>query len=182
MTPVQICNQALSWLGANLIISFEDGTPEANLCKANYELLRDAVLEEHPWSFAILRETWPEATPAPSEGHAHIIPDYVIRILGVTIDGSSVWWAVEGNRLISEVARPEVKFIQRVDANMFSPSFGQALAARIAADLALPITNSRTMMESMYALYQRKLDEAANLDGMEGINERIRSTWLLRAR
>ena len=52
-TAVSICNQALSLVGANSIISLDDNTTEARLCKAIYEPVRDALLEEHAWTFAI---------------------------------------------------------------------------------------------------------------------------------
>ena len=54
-SPVQICNISIGWLGGTLITSLDDGTNEANLCKATYEPSRDQVLEERNWTFATKR-------------------------------------------------------------------------------------------------------------------------------
>ncbi len=56
-SEVQICNLALSHVGAASIQSLEDKTKEAKECNALYEPARDAVLREHKWSFATQRQT-----------------------------------------------------------------------------------------------------------------------------
>ena len=52
---IDICNKALDKLGQNPIISLTDGNKAANLCTRNWPLVRDQVLREHPWNFAMKR-------------------------------------------------------------------------------------------------------------------------------
>ena len=194
-TPVSICNQAMSWLGANLITSFDDGTTEANLCKANYDQLRDAVLETYYWSFATRRSRLNAVEPPPIDpdalvysGHKFAVPTDSIRIWKGSNNpdfmvGSNVPWTLENNFIYSGFAPFYMKYTYRlVETTKMSPSFVQALAARIAVDLCLPITESNNKLQAMQALYAVKLDEAKTTDGMQGTNERIRSTWMRRSR
>ena len=67
-SEVSICNQAISWLGGKSIISLDDGTTEANLCKANYDHLRDVVLEAKAWTFAIKRVQFAKLSEDPLYG------------------------------------------------------------------------------------------------------------------
>lgn len=52
MTPIQICNIALSLIGAGSISTLSDTTPQAIECNKFYELDRDIVLADHDWDFA----------------------------------------------------------------------------------------------------------------------------------
>jgi hypothetical protein len=56
------------------------------------------------------------------------------------------------------------------------------VAARLAADLAMPITRSRKMQEDMWSLFETKLTSAAATDAGQGRSERTDSTELVRAR
>ena len=62
---IGICNNALDKLGHGPIISLDDGNKSANLCARNWPLVRDRVLRDHPWNFAVKRATLASASPAP---------------------------------------------------------------------------------------------------------------------
>ena len=73
--------------------------------------------------------------------------------------------------------------IQRVvDTAAFSPMFSQALAARLAADAAISITNNRALQSDMWNLYGVKLAQAAARDGGQGANEIVKSNNYITAR
>lgn len=176
-SKVSICNQALGWLGANLITSFEDGITESNLCEVNYDPLRRVVLEECPWSFAVGRTQLNEITDGPVYGydHAYQLPTDLIRVLNVN-DGSReiIEWTKEGDKILCDSGTVYIKYIKdEFNVAAFSPGFTQSLAARIAMDLALVLTHSKAMAESMTALYGEKLSLAETLDGMQGVNEKF---------
>ena len=82
-SEVDICNQALSWLGANQIITLADGTTESIICKAKYAPLRDDVLEKVPWTFAIVRLQLAADVSVPAFGYANkfILPKTVLSVL-----------------------------------------------------------------------------------------------------
>ena len=195
LSEVAICNLALSWLGANLITSFDDDSTESKLCGANYEPLRDAVLEAYQWSFATRRVRYGAAVEDPSEQEddpyrmfRFKIPPDVLRILKVRQDNdfrnpTHMEWQVELGHILAEQTPVFAEELVRVsETTQFSVSFTQALAARIAADLAAPITESVSKQETMYALYLTKLGDAKTLDSMQGKSTRIRSSWMKNSR
>jgi len=196
-SPVEICNQALGWLGGDLIISLDDDTVEAKLCKANYESLRDAVLEEREWTFAVSRIQLNKLTSEPIYGFSgeFQIPTNVIRILqvskgavglsAVTRGGTGMGnesrtdWVREGQLVLSDEAALFARVLIKItDTTKFSPAFDQALAARVAMDLAIPLTNSARMQQDMARMYGEKIRIAASSDGMQGRSFNVRSDSL----
>lgn len=192
-SELEICNLALSWLAGNLITSFDDDVKEAAVCKANYELARDAVLEDRAWTFATKRYYWTPLVDSPPFGYSHafLINPEVIRILEVRESGSQVRangasnldWRREGNTIVCNAASIYVKAIWRItDTTKFTPAFVHCLAARLAADIAITLTESRNMQRDMWDLYMKKLDDAAATDGMQGSNDIIESRYLIKVR
>jgi len=52
---VEICNRALTDIGARRITALSDPSKEGRACNDNYDISRKAVLRLHPWNFAIER-------------------------------------------------------------------------------------------------------------------------------
>ena len=188
MSEVSIANQALGWLGGNKITSFGDDSTEAKLISANYASIRDAVLEDHAWTFANARAILlPDLTaPAFEYGQRFLQPVDTIRILTADIDPNmynQALWEKEGKFLLCNTTKLYVRYTKRIiDTVTFTAAFSQALAQRLAADLAIPLTESRTLQESHWALYKMKLDDAAATDGMQGRSQTVRSNRLLGSR
>ncbi|MFV2057288.1 MAG: hypothetical protein ACC707_12525 [Thiohalomonadales bacterium] len=203
-SPVEICNLALGWLGGDLIISLDDESVEAKLCKANYALLRDAVLEEREWTFAVKRLEPAQLVTGPLYGfdNAFQIPPEVLRVLqvsraGTVVDGAliegsflsatrggtgtgretRIEWNREGDQIMANNAdRIFIRALIRIeDTTKFSPSFDQAFAARMAMELSIPITNSRALQKDMASLYAEKMRLAAATDGLQGRSQRVRA-------
>ncbi len=183
-----ICNLALSWLGASMITSLADNSTEAKLCKVNYPLIRDAVLEAADWSFAIKRATMDPLSTGPVFGRYRRfpIPPDSLRVLSVSEsenDSRRIDWRVEENHVLAGGEIIYLRYIFRAkDPKVYSPLFVQALSARIAADLAIPIADSRTLRNENWDLYMAKLREATANDGIQGKHDFIRSDTLIRAR
>lgn len=179
---VGICNQALGWLGANSITSFDDNSTEAHLCSENYAAIRDAVEEEGYWSFTIQRFSPAFELESPQWGYAYqfLVPTKVLRVVEVHDNsmtpngGSNFDWRLESGRILCDSNIIFVKAIFQVtDPRSFSPTFVQCLAARLAADLAIPLTKSRSLQSDMFGLYQSKLSTALALDGSQGKGDRL---------
>ena len=177
VSEVTICNLALSWLAGNLIISLDDDINEAKLCKANYELSRDAVLEAMAWTFATKRYRLTPETVAPAWGYAQqfTIPADVITLLEVSGNAdepngaNDLDWRREGNLILCDVDVVYVKALfKQTDPIRFPPNFVQALAARIAAEICIPLTESESLMKAMEGKYKDRLLIAAGTDGIQG--------------
>jgi hypothetical protein len=216
-SQVSICNQALGWLGANLIISLNDDNKEAQLCKTNYPDIRDAVLEEREWTFCVRRISLSPLVLEPVYGYTNqfLLPPDVIRILNVpdtrfgdtddNLIGTGLGGAHEGPDQQPQLGTFRVESLQEPTATgkvvlanvdslfmrviwrvtnigLYSPMFIQALAARIAADLAIPLTQNRTLQRDMWTLYKDKLTRASAMDGIQGKMELKRSNAIIRVR
>jgi len=189
-SEVSICNQALGWLGADSITSLSDNSTTAELCKNNYPVLRDAVMTEMAWTFATAR--YKSVTADRDDWgikYKHPVPTnwlQVLRVYRKVTNNSkldSVGWVREGNFILTTEDTVYLWGIdQVVSTSLFSPAFGQCLAARIAADLCIPITQNVTQQGTLWQLYGAKLDKAAMADGLQGSNETIQSEELIDAR
>lgn len=193
VSEVSICNQAISWLAGSPIISLDDDTVEAKLCKANYEPARNAVLEDRAWTFATKRFVLTPEAAEPAWGYSqqYLIPAEVIRVLEVhdadnqrRANGpSDMDWRREENRIVCNRASIYMKgLVIIVDPERFTPAFVQCLAARIAADICIPLTESVKLQQDMWALYQVKLADAAATDGSQGRTDIMESRELINVR
>ena len=192
---VDICNMALGWIGADRITSLDDNSNQANLCNLNFPRSRDTVLESREWTFAVKRFTLTPSGDAPefTWSSEFLIPHEVLRVLTVErasvvssneltsnfIEHEQMNWVREGQFILADQDIVHMRGIIRIENTKFySESFVHALAARLAADLAVPITRSRTLQQQMFALYGAKLEDAAATEGMQGRSRRIRSRYL----
>ncbi len=98
---ITICNNALDKLGHGPIVSLEDGNKSANLCLRNWPLVRDRVLRDHPWNFAVKRATLAASIDVPAWGFTTTFPfaaDH-LRLLEVR-DLSTDEYQVEGKNVL----------------------------------------------------------------------------------
>lgn len=188
-SETSICNQALGWIGADRILSIDDGTPNANLCKDNYVSIRDAVLEEGRWTFATKRFTLTPLLDAPEYGYgkAFLISSTVLNIIEARDDSfrangaSNLDWRREEDKILADADVIYMKCIVRVtDTTKFSALFTQAFATRMAAELSPTFTASNTKTRQLWTLYSDKIAIALALDGSQGRSDRLRARYLTR--
>lgn len=198
MSEVVICNKALAHLGEDPITSLDDPSKKAELCRLQYPSLRDAVIEARMWRFALIRAVSSTADipevrnddpdyPQWGDGFVHAFPTNMLQVFrayrDTTADKVPAQWTREGDYIVSESDYLYLWGVRRVtDTNKFSNLFIEVLAARLAADLAVPITHNRTLMADMWQLYNDKMSEAAVRDGQQGRSEKTNATTLTGAR
>lgn len=189
MDSVEICNIALGYLGASPIESLDDTTTEAQLCAANYDAVRDAVLQERPWTFAVARRSLTADATAPANvwGYRFPLNPLSLRVFEVYVGDELVTeWDVEGRFVLCDEAGPVVvKTVDQVaNPALLSAGFVQAMAARLAATLAVPIANSRALQGDLWQLYASLVKKAGAVDGMQGrsASRRLTVSTIRRAR
>ena len=187
MDPVGICNLALGWVGAKRITALDDPSVAAELCSANFDAVRDAVLEARAWTFATQRFTIAAdgAPPAFGYPYRHLLPAEVLRVLACD-DGSDAWdlmWVREGQYILDELSGELfVRAIMRIeDVALWSPGFCQAVAYRLASVLVVPLSENRSLQADLVQLYVKALRDAAALDGSQGRSEVLRPSSRFRA-
>jgi hypothetical protein len=180
MDQVAICNLALGWLGANPITSIDDASVTAELCKANWDAVRDVVLEAREWTFAIKRASLAADATAPEYywGLRYQLPSTCVRVLDAD-DGSGYAdfeWVKEGQYILTNQAAPlRIRYVERVeDTALWSAGFGMAMAYRLAFAICIALTENRSQQNDLWALFQKSLTEAARMDGMQGRSEHVR--------
>jgi len=180
VSEVDICNVSLGLLGADKIMDLADSDD----CAINYPMCRDAALEDVDWSFAIERFSngSPDTTP-PAYGYAYrfLLPTRVIRV--IEVNGNLYDWERESNYIITDQSSIEYRAVIRVtDVRLFSPSFTQMLAFRLAATISIPITNSASLGEKMWQMYAALKFSAQGNDGRQGTTKTIRRGKTMRSR
>lgn len=182
-TIISICNSALLKLGADRITSLTENRRGAILCNEQYDKMRQEVLRAHPWNFAIARVTIAPLVAVPEfEFTAQFqLPIDCLRVLNA--EDKTLDFKIEGRVVLANVSELKIKYIKDItDASIFDPCFSEALAARLAADLAFPLVQSNTLHEQMLGYYDRLLRQARTTDGQEGRFDKLIFDTFLNAR
>jgi len=206
-TELQICNKALLRLAANQVES-PDGRAatittdslEAKLCIANFAIIRDVVLEDRIWSFALSRAILdtPEVD-APEFGYqqqfkAPIDSLYIWRVDNQGFSSMSVNnaptnqgidWVLEGENILSDYDKLYIRYVRTLDSDGIltaSNQFVDTLSLRLAVEMCMPLTENNTMQQALMAEYQQRLVDASSIDGAQATREIIRANSLKGAR
>ena len=182
---IGICNSALIKLGATTIMSLDEQSRNANLCKEQYEKLRDELLRSHTWNFATSRAKLARLALPPAFGpsYAFQLPADFLRALSVLGDAAAtaeVEYRIEGRRLLADREAIWLRYVRAVtDPNEMDAAFREALAWRMAVDLALPITQSSTVLSEMREGLTRAVLGARSIDALEDVAEQFpESGWV----
>jgi hypothetical protein len=190
VSEVSISNQAVNRLGRQPIVSLDDDSDIAALCKAMYPARRRALLVEHPWNFAVTRQALVAVVDVPVYGFAFAFSlptdPACLRVIDTSLDRSwsnawSSWgsdpyprlWQVEvleGVKvLVANEAAVSMRYIFDVDdPSQFPPYFEQALSYDLAAEMAYPVTKSENVADFWRKQADRALSKAKAKDGQEG--------------
>ena len=183
MNSVQICNLSLMMIGMPIIVSFDDENTNARMCKNFFPVIRDRVLRDHSWSFALSYEdmnTTTETSPEPDFPFVCAKPFDLIRILEVD-DGEE--YRLVGNRVLTKRSGARIKYVRRVeDPEQFDELFIEALQYALAAEIV--ITNTRDVQLANFYRneYERRLIVARSIDSAENRHDMKprprRSHWI----
>lgn len=168
-SKVEIINLALTQIGSARIASITEDSEQAKKANAVYDLIRDEVMAAHPWNFAIERTSLAvlDSTPEFDYDYQFLLPSDCLRVLGT--DAAKDDYKVCGQNILYNSDSIKIKYIKKItDTTKYSPGFNIALSARLAAELAYPIADSRTLSEEMFKLYIDKLKIAKSQDSQEG--------------
>ena len=166
---VDICNRALSRIGASRITSLTDEVEEARACNSAYTQIRDEVLRSAPWNSVSTRGTVAKNSTSPDFEYANSyqLPTDCIRVLDVYI---SMPWVVEGRSMLTDASDVPmyIRYVkQETDPNQYDPLLASTVAARLAMELAEELTQSNTKRQLAQSEWQELLRMAKNADGHE---------------
>lgn len=158
MSQVSIVNRALSYIGANKITNLEDSTQEARAVSNVYDDSLRSILEEAPWVFALKRKLLNKVEEAPAWGGGNyfVLPSECVRIFEIMPQDAQ--WRREGNLILANTDSFGIlyTYVEKNDA-LYSPSFVDAFAVRLAADVAYDLTNSSSKQNELIQYYKAEM-------------------------
>ena len=180
-SEVNICNLALQQMGRDTRIASlaETTTTAGPICALQYPISRDAGLRAYPWNFAKIRATLTAHAEAPDfefDNYYKLPSDYLwLRTIFEAYDepykietfSSSTSGVIRV--IATNLGSPiYITYTSRIsDPTLFDPLFITTLAAHIAAEIAVPLTETRAKAQSLWQVYQQKLIEARRIDSQE---------------
>ena len=176
ISDVSISNRALSHLKANnRITSLNEESLEARLCKLYFDEALDALLEKHPWNFAMARQELSLSADTPVYGYDYKFQlptdPYCIKVMEVVDSGEAeiTDWTIEGRYLLCDSTTCYIKYVKRVEQyNELSVGFRDALEYRLASKVAESLTGSTSIKKDMYVEYRLALKKAMTADSKQG--------------
>lgn len=207
-SETEIVNLALVRIGhKRTITSLDEGTPDADVCKVLYGPTRDAVLQAHPWNFAIRRAALSRSADAPAFEFQYKFalpsgptPPYCLKVIrtsweAIPATGSWVYsepfvsgytslapYRIEGRWLLANEETCAIEYVARIkDVSQFSEMFVNALSLKLSAELAMPLADNQQLVRTMAELYQDALREARTADAQEGTPREVidASGWVM---
>lgn len=176
---VEVFNLASARLGGPIVSSLDSPAPAVQRFNAIIDEIRRETLEEFPWRCAVAYASPSLLTTNDSweyEFAYDLAPYNVLRIVETSADstfGSD--WEHVGDVLYSHDEGLKIKYVKDlVDPAKFSPTFTRALAARMAVELAVPITNSESRRMEEYKYYLNEVERLWTIDSqLKGKPERV---------
>ena len=170
---VGICNSALIKIGAARITSLTEGSKNSNLCNEQYDKLRESELRGHTWNFAKTRAKLARISGKPVSGfeyHFQLPIDFarLITAFDNDADAGSLFYEIRGSRLLSNSSDAYITYVRNItDPNDMDAVFREALAYRLAGELAIPIASSGSLHDRMMRGYVAALRRAKSADAIE---------------
>jgi hypothetical protein len=167
-TELGIVNSALIKLGVEILSALPGTTRQGALANEQYSKIRDELLSEHPWNFAIKRATLVPtlATPAFEFSYEYTLPADCLRVWAGQYEED--FFQVEGGKLYSNYSDQKIRYIAKeTTAALFPPTFAELLSLKLAADLAFVLVQSNSLKQTLLQEYLIKLRDARGYDAQE---------------
>jgi hypothetical protein len=161
-SKTQICNFALGLVAVEGINSIDDATEPARQCRLHLEPTTREVLRLAPWRSCRKRAALVANTAAPAFGweKSYPLPVNWLRMVSFNdIDPTDIrreLFEIEGRELLTDEATANIIYIQDVTLetggagyNLMDALLTKAVYIALAAKLAWPLQQSRTLKESL---------------------------------
>jgi hypothetical protein len=193
VTKEQICNIGLGWIGANRVADIGAGAAsiEELLCKDQFEISVRATLEHKAWLFATAVVSCGTGVAVADGEHEDFsgkftIPtnDNVVHVVQAD-DGSGKYdvdFEQRGGYVYADLDPTATLYIRAVkydaDPATWTPTFQRAVAARVAADLAMTLTESVVHEQRMEKKFAEEVKKGGVWDAMRGTSQTFKSNVL----
>jgi hypothetical protein len=177
LSQLELINAALIKIGGFKITALNDGSAEADIAATLYGPVRDALLSFYPWTFATTQTTLTTPTTPPTADYAYAfaLPVDHVRTLSVgeAGAGSGLTYRLMNNRIETDAAALVLTYVRRVVEAAQPAYFDLVLIAKLAAEMAVPLTENATRAEAMYRLAEQELARARSIDAQQDTPSRL---------
>lgn len=170
MNSIDICNLALGMLGMPRITSFDETNNNAKLCRDFFPILRDRILREHSWSFALSvtpLAAVDDVSPFPDFPAIYALPTDTLRVISLADNSDYVLFS---NQLYTAAEKPSLLYVRKVeDPEEFDSSFSACLQYLLAAEIGAANTRDRSLVDYYLNQYNYLLTQAKATDSQENV-------------
>lgn len=170
MDKLAVINAALMKCGLPLSASPQDVDWGAS---SRFDDVAEQLLRAHPWSFATAHATLGQ-TEAPAHGYryAYTLPDDCLRVIDARpaedLRAPQARFSVVGNLLFTNATPCNLRYVRRLtDPSGWTPDFADAVATRLAAEIAPLAAQSFGLGASLLQLAQIAFQQAQASDAAE---------------
>jgi hypothetical protein len=150
-SALTVVNEALVRIGVPPISSFSEHGAQALATSSLYSQVRETVMTDHPWSFALREAQLPKImvpdADLRSTGWTHVyqLPTDHLRVLGLRSLRS---FTLSGDQLYTDDDPARLVYIANVDEAGWPAHFRQLVVYEVAAALAVALTDSGQRAET----------------------------------
>jgi hypothetical protein len=177
---IEICNAALSRLGAPAITSLSDADKRSQSCALMYPRTRDHLLRSHPWNFALKRVSIAADVTAPAFGYTarFALPADYLRIY--RLDYTDIEHKIEGGYLLCDESTINMIYVAKItDTTKFEPMFDHLLSVMLAHELSYSLVQSASLKLALGQEVQILLRDVRSADAQEGTPDNFEfNTWV----
>ena len=182
-SEVDICNIALSNLGERPITARNDQNQRARACDNRFDDVRDLVLRSHVWNCALKREQLTSSATAPVWGYDVAYPKPAKMLRLISVKENEYPFKIEGENIVTNSTSLNILYIEQVtDTAKYDALLIQAIALRLATEIAQDITGKTQLKEALMRKYREVMSEARSADAAEGTPQKIESDLWLESR
>lgn len=160
-TETDVCNYALSLVGDEEIQDLLGDSKSQRLCRQHYYQVRNFLLEQYYWKFALKRVDLSEdvTPPAFEWGNQFIIPSDFCQVY--RLYPRIHRYEIEGLRLLCNEESLGMKYVYKVtDVTLFPSFFVESLAFAMAIRLAWPLNQSNNLVSRLQAQFDNIIKDA----------------------
>ena len=174
-TDISIVSSASILVGGNAIVSFEDGSVEAEVAATLYEDTRDDLLSSEPWTFNKKISTMLSqlvAVPNDRWDFAYQLPSDFINFIALNREVGD-FEIYEDKLLANYDGEVYIEYQFSVTEEQFPSYFTNFLKITLASLFAIPITDDPGKLNSYVKLADAQGKAARRIDSKQKINRRI---------
>lgn len=185
-SETDIVNTALILLGERTILALTDDNDVARACNAIWDDVRKDVLGKHPWNGCVkfVRLTRLAEEPVEFYSYYYLYPSDCVRILNPKEVFGDRWEIIadedEQQKMVAtDMTDPIVRYIANIkNVHLYSAWLCLTLSKRMAAELAITITDDKAKADKFYQAYELQLVRSKMRDGQEQSPVVLESTAL----